>query len=92
MDINNDAKISKTDNFVETVVDDELVLLHIINGQFYSLKDTGRRAWELLDDNPQFGQLCSAMCGEYDVTEDTCRSELGKLFGDLKERTLVEIN
>ncbi|WP_271077309.1 PqqD family protein [Aurantiacibacter sp. MUD61] len=92
MEISNDTEIRKTDNFVETVVDDELVLLHIINGQFYSLKDTGRRAWELLEDNKQFGSLVNAMCGEYEVAEDTCREELGKLFGDLQERTLVEIN
>ncbi|MBH5323162.1 PqqD family protein [Aurantiacibacter sediminis] len=92
MDIANDTTIRKTDNFVETVVDDELVLLHIVNGQFYSLKDTGRRAWELLEDEKQFGSLVNAMCGEYDVAEETCRSELGKLFGELQERTLVELN
>lgn len=92
MTIPADATIRKTDNFVETVVDDEVVLLHIVNGQFYSLKDTGKRAWELLDANSRLSELVAAMQGEYDVDEATCRGELDALFADLRERTLVEVS
>ncbi|WP_158611011.1 PqqD family protein [Aurantiacibacter spongiae] len=91
MDLRNDSTIRKTDNFVETVVDDELVLLHIVNGKFYSLKETGRRAWELLDDVDRFDRLVAAMQDEYDVAEATCREQLEHLLGDLHERTLVSV-
>lgn len=91
MQIDNDTRVSKTDNFVETVVDDELVLLHIDNGQFYSLKDTGRAAWEMLDANPRFGDLVAAMGEAYEVDEAKCRTQLQALMGDLAERTLVAI-
>ena len=89
--IDNNTKITKTDDCVETVVDDELVLMNIVNGLFFSLKDTGRRAWELLGEHRSFGALIDAMRSEYDVAEDTCRAELTKLIEDLQERTLVEL-
>lgn len=92
VNIDNDCTVKKTENFVETVVDDELVLLHIVNGQFYSLKDTGRTAWNLLDEHPRFGELVDAMRQTYDVDEETCRNELQKLIGDLAKRTLVEVS
>ncbi|KLE35086.1 PqqD family protein [Aurantiacibacter luteus] len=91
MQIDDDTRISKTENFVETVVDDEVVLLHIVNGQFYSLKDTGRAAWEMLEANPRFGDLVAAMREAYDVDEAVCRAELQTLMGELSERTLVEV-
>jgi len=90
--IENESKISKTDDCVETVVDDELVLMNVVNGLFYSLKDTARRAWELLDEQGSFGALVETMCGEYDVAEDVCRADLARLIEDLKERNLVEVS
>ena len=91
MTIENESKITKTDDCVETVVDGELVLMNVVSGVFYSLKDTGKRAWELLDDQRSFGVLVDAMHKEYEVTEDVCRAELAKLIGDLEERTLVKV-
>ncbi|WP_162199485.1 PqqD family protein [Aurantiacibacter marinus] len=91
MNIETKSKITKTDDCVETVVDEELVLMNIVSGVFYSLKDTGRRAWELLEGEQTFGALVDAMCSEYDVAEQTCRTELAKLIGDLEERSLVQV-
>lgn len=90
MEFDEETNIYKTENFVETLVDDELVLLHIINGKFFSLKDTGRRAWELLDTNPRFGTLLDAMVLEYDVDPARCRLELASLLADLEARTLLQ--
>ena len=92
MAIESDCTIRKSENFVETVVDEELVLMHIVDGRFYALKDTGRHAWKLLDEHARFGDLVEAVRGDYDVSEATCREELGKLFDDLRERTLVSID
>lgn len=91
MTIENESKITKTDDCVETVVDEELVLMNVVSGVFYSLKDTGKRAWELLDDRHSFGALVGAMCSEYDVAEDVCRTELTALIGELQERNLVKV-
>jgi len=89
--IANETTITKTDDCVETVVDDELVLMNVVNGLFYSLKDTGRRAWELLAEKDSFGALVDAMCSEYDVADELCRTDLTKLLTDLDERTLVKL-
>ena len=92
MTIESECTIRKSENFVETVVDEELVLMHIVDGRFYALKDTVRHAWKLLDEHARFGDLVEAVCGDYDVSEKTCREELGRLFDDLRERTLVSID
>lgn len=86
-----DCQVTKSDNFIATEVDDELVLMHLANGRFYSLSDTGRRAWELLDEHPRFGDLSHAMRLEYDVAPEVCDTELAAMFGELLERNLIEL-
>ncbi len=90
-EIGDNSRIRKTDNHVETMVDDEIVLMHIDNGKFFSLSNTGRKAWELLEEHSSLGALVAAIRAEYDVPEETCRSELVAMLAKLEERTLIAI-
>lgn len=38
-----------TDRFSETAIDDEIVVMSLASGDFYSLTGTGKAIWELLD-------------------------------------------
>ncbi len=86
-----ESRITKGDNHVETVVDDEVVLMHIDNGKFFALSNTGRKAWELLDKHDNLDALVSAMRAEYDVPDEICRTEMKALLANLQERTLIEV-
>ena len=89
----NDATmIAKAGNHVETVVDGEVVLMHVDSGRFYSLGQTGRRMWELLDTHPSLPALVTAMTGEYDVPADRCEADLRDILKALEQRKLITLS
>ena len=47
--MDNETIYSKGDNFVETEVDEEIILMNLEDGHFFSLVSTSRRIWKLLD-------------------------------------------
>lgn len=84
-----------TANFVDAMVDDEMVFMDVSRGWFYSLRETGLRAWELLGEDEAgttLDDIVSALCEEYDVDRETCVRDITALLNDLVEAGLVEID
>lgn len=84
--------IRKTENFVETSIDSEVVLLNLESGGFYSLKATGRRVWELLAEYPTIRALTDKLLEEYDVDREQCRADISDLIDQFLESNMLEIN
>ncbi|MEO1045694.1 MAG: PqqD family protein [Pseudomonadota bacterium] len=89
--VGREDQINKTDSHVETVVDDEMVLMDIEHGNFYSLTDTGKRIWELIDGPTRVDTLVERLTAEYDVAENECIEHLSGLLHDLQQRGLVTV-
>jgi len=87
IDINN--RFSKTEKFVETDVDGEVVLMDIEDGKFFSLEQTGRRVWELLDEHDSIKKLSDKLTSEYDIDAASCQADLGELISDFLARGMV---
>lgn len=96
MSITADTKVRRTtEDFVHADVDDELVLMDVERGFFYSLRDTGRAAWDFMDEASGWhlvGALISALCEEFEVDEETCLRDLVVLINEMEEAGLVEID
>ncbi len=86
------SAIAKTGNHVETLVDGEVVLMHLDNGRFFSLGQTGRRTWELLDDHSSLKALVGAMIAEYDVSAEQCEADLRDILTALDQRKLITLS
>lgn len=84
--------IAKRPDNVQSQVDDEIVLLDLASGQFFSLAGTARRIWDLLDEQQDFGALVAALVEEYAVDEATCAAEVSAMLRDLETRKLVTIS
>lgn len=91
MELAKSTKITKGTSYIESRVDDDLVLMDTNSGKFFRLADTGKRAWELLDEVDTYGELIDALCREYEVGEDTCKADTDALIQDLRARKLVSV-
>lgn len=95
MPITVDTKVRcTTEDFVHAEVDDELVFMDVERGLFYSLKDTGRAVWDLMNEGVGWhsvGALVSALCEEFEVKEETCLRDLAVLVDEMEEAGLVEV-
>ena len=89
------SRVRRTaDAFVDAVLDDDLVLMEVATGQFYSLKETGLAAWRLIDDGGAWvtvGALIAALTAEFAVDEETCLRDVAALLEDLSAAGFVEL-
>lgn len=83
-----------SDDFVDAMVDDEIVFMDIANGWFYSLRDTGMRVWELIkesDSEVTVASVVSTLCEEFDVDPDTCLRDLTVCIQEMSDAGLVKV-
>jgi Coenzyme PQQ synthesis protein D (PqqD) len=68
-------------------VNEEIVLVHLLSNQIYTLNGTATRLWELLETGHDLSSCIQTLLGEYDVT----RAELEDDVNTIVE-TLTELN
>lgn len=78
------------DNFLETELDGELVLMSTENGSFHALKDTGLAIWRLIDGQSDVTAIQKVLNSQYDVDPTTCRNKVGAFLKTLSDAGFVE--
>ena len=71
------------------IVDDEVVLLNLDSGHYYSLNESGRRIWELLDGENTIPDIISVICKEFDVAQEDAAKDIDTLINGLLEEKLA---
>ena len=57
-------------------LNDELVMMDIELGKYFSLNPVATRIWDLLEKPMEIGELCGLLGEEYDVDRDQCSTEV----------------
>lgn len=82
------------DTFVHVMMDGEMVFMDVEEGAFYSLKETGLRAWSLIDEGGAevtVGALTKALCEVFEVDRETCLQDLAVLLEELEAVGLIDL-
>ncbi len=72
-----------TSAFIETTVDDEVVIVSLDQGKFFSLKDTGLAIWLKIDGTRNRDQILRELAEEYDAPETVLASDLDGFIADV---------
>jgi hypothetical protein len=78
------------ERFSETAIDDEIVVMQLDTGVFFSLSGTGRAIWLLLDGTRDRAALLAALAESYDQTADELAPEVDAFIAQLIEAGLIE--
>jgi hypothetical protein len=78
-----------TGNFTEAVVDDEIIIMRLDNGELLSLIGTAATVWRLIDGSRDRDALVTALGAEFDADEQLITRDVGELLHQLKEAGLV---
>ena len=97
MEITPESRVRRTpDNFVNAMLDDDLVFMDVAEGQFYGLRETGLRVWQLIEEGggtwTQVQELTAALCAEFRVDEEKCLRDVAVLLDELQAVGLVELS
>lgn len=66
---------SRSNRAISGKLDNELVMMDIEAGKYFSLNPVATRIWELLENPRSLDELCLLLQKEYDVSEVRCRQE-----------------
>jgi hypothetical protein len=78
-------------NEVSTQVHDEAVILDLDTSVYFGLDPVGARIFEMLAQPTPLHDVLGAVVAEFDVDEDTARTDLLALVGQLLENRLVVV-
>lgn len=81
---------SRNDKIIHAPVGPEqLVMLSVDAGRYYSVNAVGRRVWELLEEPKSIAELRAAICAEFDVDEAVCEADVVKFIGEMIKNGMV---
>jgi hypothetical protein len=68
---------------------DELVMMDINKGKYFSLNKVATRIWDLLEKPLDIKELCETLRLEYEVEEEQCKGEVKEHLAEMIKLGLV---
>jgi len=79
----------RLDRFTETDIDDEIVVMLLSTGEFFSLSETAASIWRLIDGQRDRHALIAALSREYEADAGQIASDVDELLNQLREADLI---
>lgn len=83
------ALAKRVDKFSETDVDDEIVVMRLDSGEFFSLSGTSAAIWRLLDGQRDRSGVIAALIAEFDGDDRTVAADVDAFLAKLREMNLL---
>ena len=80
----------KPGKFVETEIDDEVVLMDLESGNFFSLAGTSLAVWKAIDGACTEAQIVSRLAGDYAADADLVAADVAEFLAELRNAGLIE--
>ena len=82
--------ITKTDDIIWRVVDDEALILNTSNGYYFSMNGTATEAWCLLNDGKSIDEVARTIAEQYEIDLPAAKADIEALLQELKNEQIVE--
>lgn len=77
------------DRFTETDIDEEIVIMQLSSGEFFSLSETASAIWRLLDGYRDRAALIAALTEEFGIDPNLIAAEVDEFLLQLREAGLI---
>jgi hypothetical protein len=69
------SSFTRISDLITSVIDDEVVILNIEKGEYYSFNKVGSEIWQFLETTSTFEQIIDYLISNYDIDKETCITE-----------------
>ena len=83
------AVYSRNSKTISGRLHDELVMMDLEQGKYFSLNPVATRVWDLLEKPMDSAEICSVLMDEYDVNTEQCVIEVEELLEEMEKLGLV---
>lgn len=89
--ISKDSIVVASKELAAADLGDEVAILNVTNGVYYSLNPVGARIWSLIQEPRSVHDVCKMLVAEFDVDSDRCEQDAIALLQQLVENELVDV-
>jgi Coenzyme PQQ synthesis protein D (PqqD) len=82
-------KYIRNNSTISGKLNDELVMMDIQKGKYFSLNPIATRIWDLLEKPLSLNELCALLMEEYEVEADQCLAEVAEHLEEMVKLGLV---
>jgi predicted RND superfamily exporter protein len=83
------TKYTRNSRTISGRLHDELVMMDLEQGKYFSLNPVATRIWDLLEKEMTLDELCALLTEEYDVESNQCMDEVRELLEEMEKLGLV---
>lgn len=83
------TRYSRNSKTISGRLHDELVMMDIDQGKYFSLNPVATRIWDLLEQPLDLEGVCAILVDEYEVEAERCIAETGELLEEMLRLGLV---
>lgn len=76
-------------NAIAGRIDNDLVMMDIDRGKYFSLNPVATRIWELLETPRELSEICLQLREEFDVEEARCHAETSACLSEMVDLGLL---
>lgn len=86
--INHPKKYSPA--FVETKIGDEVIVMHLESGEFFSLRGTAAEIWLLIDNERSSSDIAAILAEQHGAPESSVAADVQEFLDQLGQAGLLE--
>ena len=79
------------DRYVETEIDDEVILLRLSDGDMFSLLGTSREIWKCIDGERSAAAIAAELAERHAAASEPVANDVARFVDDLRDAGLVEL-
>ena len=83
------ALTKRSDRFTEADIDQEIVVMRLDNGEFFSLSGTSAAIWRLIDGQRDRATLLAALGEQFEGDESAIAADVDAFLDQLRETGLL---
>ena len=77
------------ENIIWSAIDDEVMLLDVSSGEFYSLNETAAAVWQGLQRGDSAARIAESLVGTYGVDPAIAQHDVEELIAELRNMGLL---
>ena len=83
------TKYTRNSRTISGRLHDELVMMDLEQGKYFSLNPVATRIWDLLEKEMTLDELCTVLTEEFDVESNQCMDEVRELLEEMERLGLI---
>ncbi len=84
--------VRRAEGFTTARVRDDLMMLHVEHGAYYSLDPIGAEIWQLLEQPGTVQHLVDQLLQHYSVSPEQCQADVLAFLGEMRQNGMVQIS